>query len=131
MRCGQDTFTWACSPAFGLALSNGVLLGSEVPLAWPITDQPDATSLRSVAYYRATVTQASGPRSGAESAAQLLGALPDPGQAEAAAAAPGGLTRAIGENKQGNITYTVVATPRQQDERLRWNMAASVTIEAQ
>lgn len=40
-----------------------------------------------------------------------------------------GRIKAIGENKQGDITYTVIITPTQQDERLRWNMTASVTIE--
>jgi multidrug resistance efflux pump len=37
--------------------------------------------------------------------------------------------KAIGENKQGDITYTVVVIPDQSDERLRWNMTAVVTIE--
>lgn len=45
---------------------------------------------------------------------------------------PGKVTRvkAFGEKKQGDIVYTVVAKPDQQDERLRWNMTASITIEA-
>jgi HlyD family secretion protein len=33
-----------------------------------------------------------------------------------------------GENKQGDIVYTVIVTPDQQDARLRWNMTAKVTI---
>lgn len=37
--------------------------------------------------------------------------------------------RFIGENKQGDITYTVVVQPDRSDERLRWNMTAKVTIE--
>ena len=37
----------------------------------------------------------------------------------------------IGENKMGDITYTVVIQPDQHDERLRWNMTASVVIEPQ
>lgn len=37
--------------------------------------------------------------------------------------------KAIGENKQGDITYTVVVIPDRFDERLRWNMTAAVTIE--
>jgi HlyD family secretion protein len=37
--------------------------------------------------------------------------------------------RALGENKQGDITYTVVIELGQQDPRLRWNMTASVVIE--
>lgn len=36
----------------------------------------------------------------------------------------------IGENKQGDITYTVIIKPDKQDERLRWNMTASVTIKS-
>ncbi len=36
--------------------------------------------------------------------------------------------RPIGENKQGDITYTVILSLEQQDPRLRWNMTASVTI---
>jgi len=36
--------------------------------------------------------------------------------------------RALGENKQGDITYVVTITPDQQDERLRWNMTAAVSI---
>jgi HlyD family secretion protein len=35
----------------------------------------------------------------------------------------------IGENKRGDMTYTVIVTPDQQDARLRWNMTASVSIE--
>lgn len=35
----------------------------------------------------------------------------------------------IGLNKQGDITYTAVITPAQQDARLRWNMTAAVLIE--
>ncbi|MBA3533913.1 MAG: efflux RND transporter periplasmic adaptor subunit, partial [Ardenticatenales bacterium] len=43
---------------------------------------------------------------------------------------PGTVTRirTIGENKQGDITYTVIVTPDKQDERLRWNMTAIVDI---
>jgi HlyD family secretion protein len=45
---------------------------------------------------------------------------------------PGTVTRikGLGENKQGDITYTVVVKPNQQDARLRWNMTASVSIKA-
>jgi HlyD family secretion protein len=39
--------------------------------------------------------------------------------------------KAIGENKLGDITYTVVIQPEQQDERLRWNMTSAVSIEPQ
>ncbi len=35
---------------------------------------------------------------------------------------------AIGQNKQGDITYTVTVAPDTQDERLRWNMTAGVSI---
>jgi multidrug efflux pump subunit AcrA (membrane-fusion protein) len=43
---------------------------------------------------------------------------------------PGTVTaiRAYGEMRQGDMTYTVTVTPDQQDERLRWNMTASVAI---
>lgn len=34
----------------------------------------------------------------------------------------------LGENKQGDITYTVIVSPDQQDARLRWNMTAAVSI---
>ncbi len=34
-----------------------------------------------------------------------------------------------GESRQGDIVYTVIVTPDQQDPRLRWNMTAKVTIE--
>ena len=37
--------------------------------------------------------------------------------------------RQFGENKQGDIVYTVVVLPDKQDSRLRWNMTASVTLE--
>jgi HlyD family secretion protein len=45
---------------------------------------------------------------------------------------PGTVTRikGFGENKQGDIIYTVVVKPNQQDARLRWNMTASVSINA-
>ena len=36
--------------------------------------------------------------------------------------------RPLGENKQGDITYTATIAPDAHDERLRWNMTASVTI---
>jgi HlyD family secretion protein len=36
--------------------------------------------------------------------------------------------RALGENKQGDITYIVTIAPDRQEARLRWNMTASVTI---
>jgi HlyD family secretion protein len=35
----------------------------------------------------------------------------------------------IGENKRGDITYTVIVEPQGQDERLRWNMTTVVSIE--
>ncbi len=35
-----------------------------------------------------------------------------------------------GVSKQGDIDYTVVVTPDQQDPRLRWNMTAKVSIQA-
>jgi HlyD family secretion protein len=38
--------------------------------------------------------------------------------------------RPYGESKQGDIDYTVIITPDQQDARLRWNMTAKVSIEA-
>ena len=37
--------------------------------------------------------------------------------------------RSFGESKQGDIVYTVIVTPTQQDPRLRWNMTAKVTME--
>jgi multidrug efflux pump subunit AcrA (membrane-fusion protein) len=37
--------------------------------------------------------------------------------------------KAFGENRQGDIVYTVVVTLNQQDPRLRWNMTASVSIQ--
>jgi HlyD family secretion protein len=36
--------------------------------------------------------------------------------------------RPIGENKRGDITYTAIITPSQQDNRLKWNMTATVAI---
>jgi len=44
---------------------------------------------------------------------------------------PGTVTRikGFGENKQGDITYTVVVKPKVEDARLRWNMSASVSID--
>lgn len=35
----------------------------------------------------------------------------------------------IGEDKRGDITYTVIVQPDQADERLRWNMTTAVFIE--
>jgi HlyD family secretion protein len=37
--------------------------------------------------------------------------------------------KAIGENKRGDITYTVLVEPDQYDKRLRWNMTSVVSIE--
>ena len=34
----------------------------------------------------------------------------------------------IGENKQGDITYTVLVELDEQNEQLRWNMTAQTTI---
>jgi len=44
----------------------------------------------------------------------------------------GSVTRidAFGQDKHGDTTYTVVIIPERQDERLRWNMTATVTISA-
>ena len=39
--------------------------------------------------------------------------------------------RPVGETRQGDITYRVTVKPDQQDERLRWNMTATVDIEQQ
>jgi HlyD family secretion protein len=36
--------------------------------------------------------------------------------------------RALGENKQGDITYVVTIIPDRQEAQLRWNMTAAVTI---
>jgi HlyD family secretion protein len=36
---------------------------------------------------------------------------------------------AFGVNNHGDITYTVVVVPERPDERLRWNMTATVTID--
>lgn len=36
--------------------------------------------------------------------------------------------RALGENRQGDMVYTVVILPDQTDPRLRWNMTSQVTI---
>ena len=36
--------------------------------------------------------------------------------------------RPVGENRQGDIVYTVIIVPEAQDERLRWNMTAVVRI---
>lgn len=36
--------------------------------------------------------------------------------------------RALGENRQGDIVYTVTVQPDRQDGRLRWNMTAAVSI---
>jgi HlyD family secretion protein len=43
---------------------------------------------------------------------------------------PGTVVRlkAIGENKMGDITYTVIIMPDEDDDRLRWNMTATVVI---
>ncbi|MGB8645478.1 MAG: efflux RND transporter periplasmic adaptor subunit [Anaerolineae bacterium] len=38
--------------------------------------------------------------------------------------------RPYGDTKQGDIVYTVIITPDQQDVRLRWNMTAKVTLTA-
>jgi HlyD family secretion protein len=37
--------------------------------------------------------------------------------------------KGLGEDKQGDMTYTVLVQPDRQDERLRWNMTAAVFIE--
>jgi len=36
--------------------------------------------------------------------------------------------RALGENRQGDITYVVTMKPAHHEAQLRWNMTASVTI---
>jgi multidrug efflux pump subunit AcrA (membrane-fusion protein) len=45
---------------------------------------------------------------------------------------PGKVTRirAFGEKKRGDMTYAVFIEPLHMDERMRWNMTASVSIEA-
>jgi HlyD family secretion protein len=39
--------------------------------------------------------------------------------------------RALGENRQGDMVYTVTVVPDSVDPRLRWNMTAQVNIEPQ
>jgi HlyD family secretion protein len=39
--------------------------------------------------------------------------------------------RGFGDNRQGDIVYRVYVRPERMDERMRWNMTASVSIEAQ
>jgi HlyD family secretion protein len=39
--------------------------------------------------------------------------------------------RAIGEEKEGDITYSVTVVPERQDARLRWNMTVTVAIDPQ
>jgi hypothetical protein len=36
----------------------------------------------------------------------------------------------LGQNRQGDIVYTVVVKPTSWDERLRWNMTASIHIDS-
>ncbi|MBI2862934.1 MAG: HlyD family efflux transporter periplasmic adaptor subunit [Chloroflexi bacterium] len=45
---------------------------------------------------------------------------------------PGTVSRIaeFGKTRQGDIVYTVIVKPDRQDDRLRWNMTASVSIEA-
>jgi HlyD family secretion protein len=45
---------------------------------------------------------------------------------------PGTVTQieGFGENRQGDIVYTVTVRPDQQEPRLKWNMTASVSIDA-
>jgi HlyD family secretion protein len=38
--------------------------------------------------------------------------------------------KTLGEKKSGDVLYTVIVKPAQQDPRLRWNMTAAATIEA-
>ncbi|MBN1890553.1 MAG: efflux RND transporter periplasmic adaptor subunit [Thermoflexales bacterium] len=40
-----------------------------------------------------------------------------------------GRIKALGENKRGDIVYTVIVQPDQHEARLRWNMTAVVAIE--
>jgi hypothetical protein len=44
---------------------------------------------------------------------------------------PGKVTRidAFGQDKHGDITYTVVIAPDRPEARLHWNMTATVTID--
>ena len=44
---------------------------------------------------------------------------------------PGKVTRinSLGENRQGDIVYTVTVTPDKLDDQLRWNMTAKVSIQ--
>ncbi|MFQ3662014.1 MAG: hypothetical protein SNJ69_06425 [Chloroflexaceae bacterium] len=46
-------------------------------------------------------------------------------------ALPGIVTKvqALGKTYQGDVIYTVTVEPQRWDERLRWNMTATVTIE--
>lgn len=37
--------------------------------------------------------------------------------------------KSLGENRQGDIVYTVAVQPAKMDDRLRWNMTAKVSIE--
>lgn len=39
--------------------------------------------------------------------------------------------KTIGENKMGDITYTAIVMPDEFDDRLRWNMTATVVVDAE
>jgi HlyD family secretion protein len=45
---------------------------------------------------------------------------------------PGTVTQieGFGQNRQGDIVYSVTVQPDRQDPRLKWNMTASVSIDA-
>ena len=45
---------------------------------------------------------------------------------------PGEVVRinSVGKDKRGDINYTAVIKPLQEDPRLRWNMTAALTFES-
>jgi HlyD family secretion protein len=110
------------APFAGTVLSNALKAGEYavpgVPVAWLADDsawQVETTDLSEVDVVR---VQAGSP------ASITLDALPEVEMSGVVES-----VRGVGENRQGDITYTAVIRLTDPDPRLRWNMTAFITIE--
>ena len=109
------------APFAGVIASLDLKLGEQVTAGTPVLQLADLTAWE---IHTADLTELSVVNvTEGQPVSVTLDALPD-------LVLPGVVTRIkpLGENKQGDITYTVIITPQTTDPRLRWNMTAVATL---
>lgn len=116
----EDTILRA--PFAGTIASVDINLGEQVPAGSPVIRLADLTRWQ-IETEDLTEFDVVGLRSG-DQVAVTFDAIPDLKKDGVISR-----IRPIGENNRGDIVYTLVIDPGQQDERLLWNMTAVVSID--